>query len=52
MAVIADYTSETGCRIIVHDDCIQPPEEVEKIIQRVSDLVIQEEIRKHSQSTA
>lgn len=41
MAVIKDYISPTGCHIIVHDDYIQPPQEVEKIIQRVSDLVYQ-----------
>lgn len=46
MAVIADYTTETGCRIIVHDDCIRPPEEVEQIIKNVSRIVLEEERKK------
>lgn len=46
MAVIRDYMNGP-CRIIVHDDSIRPPEEVEKIIDRVSEIVINEEMRKH-----
>ena len=48
MGVIADYWNGP-CHIIVHDDCIQPPEEVKKIIHRVSQIVYQEELRKHMQ---
>ena len=46
MAVIRDYMNG-ACRIIVRDDCIRPPEEVKKIIDRVSNIVINEEMRKH-----
>lgn len=46
MAVIRDYKNG-NCRIIVHDDNIQPPDEVERIIERVSRIIIQEEIRKN-----
>ena len=35
MAVIADYYNGP-CHIIVHDDCIEPPEKVEKILEFVS----------------
>lgn len=45
MAVIQDYM-DGPCRIIVHDDYIQPPEEVEKIIERVSRIVLQEDFRR------
>ena len=41
MAVIRDYMNG-ACRIIVRDDCIRPPEEVKKIIDRVSNIVINE----------
>lgn len=46
MAVIKDYMNGP-CHITVYDDCIQSPEEVERIIARVSEIVINEEIRKH-----
>jgi len=46
MAVIRDYMNG-ACRIIVHDDSIRPPEEVKKIINRVSEIVINEEMRRH-----
>ncbi len=46
MAVIRDY-HQGACHIIVHDDCIRPPEEVKKIIARVSEIVINEEFRKY-----
>ncbi len=46
MAVIRDYMNG-ACRIIVHDDSIRPPEEVKQIIGRVSEIVINEEMRKH-----
>ena len=49
MAVIADYITETGCHIIVHDDFIQSPEENEKIIERVSDILIEAAIRRQIQ---
>ena len=45
MAVIKDYM-DGPCRIIVHDDSIRPPEEVKKIVERVSQMIINEEIRK------
>lgn len=45
MAVIKDYM-QGSCHIIVHDDYIQSPEEVKKIISRVSNLVINEEFRR------
>ncbi len=45
MAVIRDYM-DGACRIIVHDDSFRPPDEVKKIVGRVSQLVINEEIRK------
>lgn len=48
MGVIADYWNGP-CHIIVHDDSIQPPEEVKKIVQRVSQIIYQEEFRKHMQ---
>ncbi len=48
MAVIADYWNGS-CHIIVHDDCIRPPEEVKKIIYRVSQLVYQEDFRRYLQ---
>lgn len=35
MAVIADYYNGP-CHIIVHDDCIESPENVKKIIDFVS----------------
>ena len=46
MSVIADYMNGP-CHIIVHDDCIRPPEEVKEIIDRVSAIVIQEDMRRH-----
>lgn len=46
MAIIRDYM-HGPCRIIVHDDCIRPPEEVKKIIDRCWDLVLNEELRRH-----
>lgn len=48
MAVIRDYMNGP-CHIIVHDDSIRPPEEVKQIIDRVSQIVYQEELRKHMQ---
>lgn len=46
MGVIADYWNGP-CHIIVHDDSIRPPDEVKQIIHRVSQIVYQEELRKH-----
>lgn len=46
VAIIKDYMNGT-CHIIVHDDCIRPPEEVKGIIDRVSAIVIAEELRRH-----
>lgn len=48
MAVIKDYMNG-ACRIIVHDDYIQPPEEVKKIIDRVSQITYEQELRRHMQ---
>lgn len=48
MAIIADYMNGP-CHIIVHDDCIRPPEEVKQIIERVSQIVISEDLRRHMQ---
>lgn len=45
MAVIKEYMNGP-CKITVYDDCIQPPEEVEKIIERVSRIVLQEDFRR------
>jgi len=45
MAVIKDYM-DGECRIIVHDDYIQPPEKVREIVKNVSRIVINEEFRK------
>ena len=46
MAVVQDYMNGP-CHITVHDDKIRPPEEVKKIIDRVSMIVYSEEMRKH-----
>lgn len=46
MAVIQEYMNG-ACHITVYDDKIQPPEEVQKIIDRVSRLVYSEELRRH-----
>lgn len=46
MAVIRDYMNGP-CHIIVRDDSIRPPEEVKKIIDRVSEIVINEEFRRY-----
>lgn len=46
MAIIKDYMNGP-CHIIVYDDCIKPPDEVARIIDRVSRIVISEELRRH-----
>lgn len=46
MGVIADYW-DGPCHITVHDDCIRPPEEVKRIIHRVSQLVYQEDFKRY-----
>lgn len=46
MAVIAEYTRDTGCKITVRDDYIRPSEEVKKIIERMSQIVIDGERRR------
>ena len=46
MAVIRDYMNGP-CRIIVRDDSIRPPEEVKKIIDRVSEIVINGDFRRY-----
>lgn len=48
MAVVKEYTNG-ACRIIVHDDCIRPPDEVKEIIDRVSEIVLSEEMSRHMQ---
>lgn len=45
MAVIKEYMNGS-CRIRVHDDCIKGPEEVKKIIDNVSRIVLREELRR------
>ena len=47
MAVIKDYMNGP-CRIIVHDDYICAPEEVQGIIDRVSTIVLSEELRRNT----
>lgn len=46
MAVIKDYY-QGQCHIIVHDDYIRPPEEVQKIIDRVSEIVYAAELKRY-----
>lgn len=43
--VIKEYM-DGNCKITVSDDCIQPPEEVQRIIERVSMIVVAEERRR------
>lgn len=47
MAVIRDYMNGP-CRIIVHDDSICTPEEVQEIVDRVSRIVLSEELRRNA----
>lgn len=47
MAIIKDYM-DGSCRIIVHDDYIRPKEEVQEIIDRVSRIVLGEELRRNT----
>lgn len=50
MAVIQDYYNGP-CHITVHDDyIIHDPAEVQKIIDRVSRIVINEEFRRYVQN--
>lgn len=50
MAVIQDYYNG-NCHIMVHDDyIIHDPAEVQKIIDRVSQIVINEEFRRYVKS--
>ena len=50
MAVIQDYYNG-NCHITVHDDyIIHDPAEVQKIIDRVSQIVINEEFRRYVQN--
>lgn len=50
MAVIRDYYNGL-CHITVHDDYItHDPAEIQKIIDRVSQIVINEEFRRYIQS--
>lgn len=47
MAVIQDYYNGS-CHIVVHDDyIIQDPEEVQKIVDRISQVVINAEFSRH-----
>lgn len=48
MALIEEYMNG-NCKISVYDDCIQDPEEVQRIIERVSRLVIGEELKRAMQ---
>lgn len=45
MAVIKDYM-DGPCRIVVHDDFICAPEEVQGIVDRVSRIALSEELRR------
>ncbi len=45
MAVIKEYMNG-NCKIVIHDDSIKGPEEVQAIIDRVSLLVLREEFRR------
>ena len=47
MAVIRDYMDGL-CRIVVHDDYICAPEEVQGIVDRVSRIVLSEELRRNA----
>ena len=49
MAVVRDYYSPEGCHIIVHDDCYKDktPEETQKVVGKVSEIILREEFRKH-----
>ena len=47
MAIIRDYMNGP-CRIIVHDDSICAPDEVQEIIDRVSKIVLSEELRRNA----
>ncbi len=50
MAVIKDYYNGS-CHITVHDDYItHDPAEIQKIIDRVSQIVINEEFRRYIQN--
>ncbi|MCM1112178.1 MAG: hypothetical protein NC399_02870 [Muribaculum sp.] len=48
MAIVRDYQDGGHCRIIVHDDYFRDrsKEEVDAIIDRVSAIVIAEELRR------
>lgn len=46
MGIIEQYMNGP-CRITVYDDSIRPPEEVEEIINRVSEIVYNEQFRRH-----
>ena len=47
MAVIRDYMNGP-CRIVVHDDFICAPEDVQEIVDRVSRIVLGEELRRNA----
>lgn len=49
MAVVKEYVNGS-CKIFIHDDSIREPEEVKKIIDRVSMIVINEEIRRSTEN--
>lgn len=49
MAVIGTY-KQGNCEITVHDDYIQPPEEVKRIIARVSRMVLDAEFRRQQEA--
>lgn len=50
MAVIKDYVSSSGCHIVVHDDdIVKTQKEVDQIIDNVSQIMINELLRKQAQ---
>lgn len=51
MAIVKDYFLPSGCHIIVHDDYYKSktPEEVEQVIDNISNIVFNELLRQQAQ---
>ena len=50
MAIIKDYISPRGCHIVVHDDyMVKTREEAQKIIDNLSQIVVNELLRQQAQ---
>lgn len=45
MAMVKEYT-DGNCKIYGYDDSVKSPEEVKKIIERVSRIVLNEEFKR------